>query len=379
MVAQSHRCITRRSTCICLQIPQDLACDICFQQMQQTALGKKSRSKKSYLQPWHEKWGSNRELGKVRKHLDVRKFLQCPNECALIDTYKYGKRDVEHDDKNNNYLSETQRKDKLLLKKQIDLTAQADTSCTNNEQPISVLQLASDVVERAPYPPSEKLSSAASNEVVDENLTPTTPIPELVLDESSSQQSKFKFYSVSKSSYNQQFTVNIPTSHKLCHKSHFSMLVDKAAKFDAIIETITKPRYSGTDLGDWILGYAASAVPQCGFSGLSTILPLAVASVFINSGIHIDPDLIVGSQPCRNKILDIVTQNATETILLTKASVLKNPVIYISVDKGNKKGNKNLAKYIFWYNNEKKKVQTFLLDVDCTDETSADVAQALAH
>ena len=51
----------------------------------------------------------------------------------------------------------------------------------------------------------------------------------------------------------------------------------------------------------------------------------------------------------------------------------------MSTDKGNKKGNKNLAKFICWYDVEEKQVKTFLLDVDCTDESTEEIVQALTH
>ena len=42
----------------------------------------------------------------------------------------------------------------------------------------------------------------------------------------------------------------------------------------------------------------------------------------------------------------IVIQNAVNIIILTKESITKSPYVFMSCDKGNKKDNKNLAKYI---------------------------------
>ena len=46
-------------------------------------------------------------------------------------------------------------------------------------------------------------------------------------------------------------------------------------------------------------------------------------------------------------------------------------------DKGNKAGNKNLAKYIAWYDSNLKRVRKYLLDVDCCDEDFVDSAVAI--
>ena len=40
--------------------------------------------------------------------------------------------------------------------------------------------------------------------------------------------------------------------------------------------------------------------------------------------------------------------------MLTQISVNQNPIVYITCDKGNKKGNTNLAKYLCWYDKDEK-------------------------
>ena len=59
--------------------------------------------------------------------------------------------------------------------------------------------------------------------------------------------------------------------------------------------------------------------------------------------------------------------------------MLDNPFIYLSVDKGNKKGNKNLAKFLCWYDKTSKRVRIFLTDVDCTDESTEQIVDGIAH
>ena len=120
-------------------------------------------------------------------------------------------------------------------------------------------------------------------------------------------------------------------------------------------------------------------VPQCGYAGLSSVIPLAVGCIFANAGIDIDHDKLVDSLPSHNKIKTLVEQAAIDTMLLTRDSIGPNPSLYVSIDKGNKKGNKNLAKFICWYDKKDKEVKTFLLNVYFTDKKTEDIVDALTH
>ena len=66
----------------------------------------------------------------------------------------------------------------------------------------------------------------------------------------------------------------------------------------------------------------------------------------------------------------MVEENDIVNILLTQEYIRKNRYVYICCDKGNKKGNKNLPKFICWYNKDDAKVKTFMIDCDCTDEST---------
>ena len=97
-----------------------------------------------------------------------------------------------------------------------------------------------------------------------------------------------------------------------------------------------------------MIGFAASCVPQCGYAGLSTIYPLLLNSALTNAGIQIDAGTIVSSLPSADSIKAAVTEYAIDTTILMKDSIDANPIVYITCNKGNKKGNKNLAKYFCW-------------------------------
>lgn len=135
----------------------------------------------------------------------------------------------------------------------------------------------------------------------------------------------------------------------------------------------------GSDLGDSMFSFTASTVPQCRYNGLATIIPFIVGSTLANSGIEINSEKLVNSLPLHNKIKRMVEQKVIKTVLLTQNSIRTNHYVYVSADKGNKKRNKNLAKFIFWYDIDDCDVKTFLLNVDCTDEDTDEIAYTIEH
>ena len=51
-----------------------------------------------------------------------------------------------------------------------------------------------------------------------------------------------------------------------------------------------------------MLGFAASIIPQCGYSGLSTAIPFIIGSLFANAGVPVNSELLVNSQPSENTL-----------------------------------------------------------------------------
>ena len=83
--------------------------------------------------------------------------------------------------------------------------------------------------------------------------------------------------------------------------------------------------------------------------------------------------------PSKQTIGRAVTDCAIDATIIAAYEIKKNLVLYISADKGNKKGLKHFAKYLCWYNPDMKKIEKYLLDIDLSDETSKDCAKAIYH
>ena len=54
-----------------------------------------------------------------------------------------------------------------------------------------------------------------------------------------------------------------------------------------MMKQLSSKEYLGTPLGDSMIGFASSLVPQCGHSGISTVMPLAIGSILATTGIDI--------------------------------------------------------------------------------------------
>jgi len=101
--------------------------------------------------------------------------------------------------------------------------------------------------------------------------------------------------------------------------------------------SINRSKYEGKANGDKILGYAASIVPQCGYSGFATVSPFVIANLLTNTRIQFDPEQLIASQPSPQKIQTLVIKHAVDTFLLTLQSINRNPHVYLAPDKGDKK------------------------------------------
>ena len=171
----------------------------------------------------------------------------------------------------------------------------------------------------------------------------------------------------------------MPQPFRLIAQSQLKRIQNKAEKYDRLVKSLSRPNYSGTEDTDSQLGFAASLVPNSGYSSLSTIFPVIASIILTNAGINLSAEHLTSSLPSPQYIQNAVTSHAIDTTMLVRNSINANSNVYLSCDKGNKKGNKNLAKFFCWYNVKKEKVLRFLLDVNCVDEDTDDIFEGIHH
>ena len=122
-----------------------------------------------------------------------------------------------------------------------------------------------------------------------------------------------------------------------------------------MMDHITSNKYKEADIGNAMLGFGASLLPSGGYAEFSTMLPFVIAFISENAGIPCDMLKLVNSLPNRDIIRKCVTRNAIDTVILNQDSVQGNHHVYLSSDKGNKEGRKNLANFICLFDHEKNK------------------------
>ena len=109
------------------------------------------------------------------------------------------------------------------------------------------------------------------------------------------------------------------------------------------------------------------------------MIPNIIGITFTSAELKLAIDKCIDSIPSDKPIHTSVTNNTIDTILLNQQSIIENLYVYLSVDKGNKKGNKNLARFLCWYDEDTKKIRNFLIDMNCTDESTAEIVEGIIH
>ena len=71
----------------------------------------------------------------------------------------------------------------------------------------------------------------------------------------------------------EQFLVTMHVTHEMIYKPKLSALEAKSKKYGTLMSQLSCYTYKGTYIGDAVVGFDTSSVPQCGYSGLSTVLP----------------------------------------------------------------------------------------------------------
>ena len=158
----------------------------------------------------------------------------------------------------------------------------------------------------------EYLEKQTTNEKVEETTVPLrTPLPttesqincaSVINNYIDKRVSSVSETSVRKENETPSETNSIPNSHVIIQKRKLGLLKAKADCFDKILNALSQHQYVGSDVGDSMISLAASLVPQCGYAGLSSVIPLAIGSVFATAGVPIDHMKVIDSQPSYNHI-----------------------------------------------------------------------------
>jgi hypothetical protein len=175
---------------------------------------------------------------------------------------------------------------------------------------------------------------------------------------------------------------DVPKTHAAVSRSYLKMLQKKAAQIDTLQQSIRKKKYTGSPLSKRLLASALVSVPGFSLTGAELVIPLVVAAFLADSNLiddKIDLTLFSKSFASAHNLRDIVISSAVDSLIEIGNEICGADNVFMSCDKGNKKGLSHFVKILSWWDRVQKQVKTFVLDIDASEGTSEGCAEAIQH
>ena len=280
MMQTPHRLITRQSCCGTLKLTEELACEICKPSICRAKLRAVSpKPIKKCERPFSDENATHREKRKVLKYEEIQSYLGRISDTTLTTVREYpSRRKVTVTKNESTLIDNTTKKNDLIVKLQFNFKDYNGYTSNN------------------PLPSSPDLSqpSEENNEIISvDSKAREEGGGEGNVSNEDEEETTIRQHIITISSDKKIFEVTLPTTHDVIHKSLLGSLKKKAALYDSLMNEVSRNKYNGSKLGNSLLGMAASIVPQCGYSGLSTTISFVVASLFANAGINLNHEKLI--------------------------------------------------------------------------------------
>ena len=157
---------------------------------------------------------------------------------------------------------------------------------------------------------------------------------------SNKQPRQLNFHSQQIRSQNQQIEVGLPTSHTVIHKTELAKLRAIEKKYKALKSQVERVKVDPSRIAKAVYSTAAATTPALALSSMEHIIPLICYAALVDTGLleNIDIDKFCRSFPKYTFMRDTALYDRAAELLLQLSSTLKNKRVYLSCDKGNKKG-----------------------------------------
>jgi hypothetical protein len=151
-------------------------------------------------------------------------------------------------------------------------------------------------------------------------------------------------------------------------------LQNKENQIDKLYQLVQKKKYTGTPLSKRLLASALASVPGLSLTGAELVIPLVVATF------QIDFKLFSKSFALARNLRDILILFAVHSLIEVGNQIHgADNNVFLSCGKGNKKGLSHFVKVLPWWDKTEKKVQTFVLNINASEGTSEECAEAIQH
>jgi len=216
--------------------------------------------------------------------------------------------------------------------------------------------------------PQQQQQDAATRMEIDVTPSPPQPVP----------QAEVELIEKKIRSNGQEFTFNIPSTHRIVHKDHLKRWYNDSRTLRRVRAKMQSMQYSTCSIfsqGLWSI--ALTSAPALALSAAQHLFPLLLYAFFYDTGLMRNLELgkHATSFPSDNTLRKYNLLQATrDTMLLGRD--LRERKIYIACDKGNKKGVGHFVKVLASLDDDGL-VQPKLLDIDASGGTSAECAAAI--
>jgi len=177
-----------------------------------------------------------------------------------------------------------------------------------------------------------------------------------------------------------ELTYEIPTHYKLVLTSHISKLKNDGETLQSIKDKIQSSSYTASSFFSQSLwAILMSSIPALAFSAAQFAFPMMMYAFLYDTGLFkydFDMDQHVTAFPSDWYLRKLTYHQAARDTMFLGDSLV-NKQIFMSCDKGNKKGVGHFVKVLSWWNSTRCCVSSQLLDIDASGGNSADCALAI--
>jgi hypothetical protein len=125
-----------------------------------------------------------------------------------------------------------------------------------------------------------------------------------------------------------------------------------------------------------------ASAPGFSLAGAELAIPLVVAAILADSNLiddKIDLPFFSKSFASAHNLRDMLISSAVDSLIEIGNQIHPADIVFMSCDKGNKKGISHFVKILSLWDTVEKQVQTIVLDIDASEGTSEGCAEAIEH
>ena len=172
----------------------------------------------------------------------------------------------------------------------------------------------------------------------------------------------------------------VPNNFTLVAKNTYAKLENKAKAYDRLIVVChSARRFCWNEHACTLLAQGMIQIPSVSFFGFEQCVPCIIAALLAAAHIDFVADHIAECCPSQQTLQDIIVAGAGSTLLWLQEKLGNTDAVFLSCDKGHRKGVDHFAKILSWWDKEEDRVRSTLLDIDGAGSTSKECANAIKN